>query len=458
MKIKYTYCFFLTLVILFQGTIGITQVVIPDPNFRQFLVTNFPTAMNPDQTLNPATAPGITGPFKCYNQNISNLSGIEYFTGITTLEVKYNPGLTSLPNISTLTNITILGVDSNGLTSLPNLSSLVNLQILSFHHNQVTTVPSLAGLNQITSLLVQNNELTTLPDLSSQVNLLEIYCSDNPLTSLPSFSALANLDKFLCQRTKLASMPDMNNCPLLQYYICTNNKVTALPPMNNCTLLKELKVFNCQLTALPDISIYPGLYSVKVQNNFLSFEDLIPLTLSPFYNTTDFTLVPQQELGTTKHLSFPELSEENINLNIDTSLNSNTYTWYKNSNLYLTTKESKLNFNSIKSFDAGTYYCIITNSGALLSGMTLKSASVTLTTTASSDDPVFYPNGDGIADTYFIKETGLANIYNREGVLIKKLTIPANWDGTNTSGQDAPSGLYVIEINSSSSVRITLLR
>jgi hypothetical protein len=77
---------------------------------------------------------------------------------------------------------------------------------------------------------------------------------------------------------------------------------------------------------------------------------------------------------------------------------------------------------------------------------------------SSECDPVFYPNGDGVADFYYIENTGTAQIYNRAGEIIKELNVPGYWDGTNKKGQEAPSGLYVIVVNKDITIKVTLLR
>src|SRR6478736_2427766 len=110
------------LLILLMSFKSFGQVSIPDPNFRAFLKTKYPSVINADQTLNVTAANAVTGQFKCYNQNITNLSGIQYFKNISSLEVKYNPNLQTVPDLSPLSKITILGLDSNGLTSLPSFS------------------------------------------------------------------------------------------------------------------------------------------------------------------------------------------------------------------------------------------------------------------------------------------------------------------------------------------------
>lgn len=516
------------------------QVVIPDPNFRQFLIDKYPTVMGADQTLKPATAAGVTGPFKCYGKNITNLSGIEYFTGISSLEVKYNPGLQTIPDISGLTNLTIIGLDSNGLIALPNLSTLVNLRILSCHDNFLTSLPSLSGLTNLEVLFVHHNNLTSIPDLSSQIKLAEFMCSDNPITSLPDFTNLVKLKNFICQRTAISALPSLNNCVLLQYFVCTDNNMVSLPAMNNCTQLVEIYAYNCKLTTLPDITYFPSLTKILAAKNYLTFEDIKPLTSNTNFNS--FNLSPQYVDNPGTILSY-EKSVSIIDLGIDGSQTDNVYTWYKNGIFFQTTSVNKLVFNSVSFSDAGVYTCTVSNSRADLNTIVLNSKPITLTVMPciiandvryeilttdctypikvvvdessftggvkpftytikngndstlysgsslsiakegiydlivkdnggcsirfpkkltiphhENCDPVFYPNGDGIADVYFINEPGNAKIYNKHGELVKIINTPGNWDGTNSNGQQVPSGLYVIEVNSNFSIRITLLR
>lgn len=73
-------------------------------------------------------------------------------------------------------------------------------------------------------------------------------------------------------------------------------------------------------------------------------------------------------------------------------------------------------------------------------------------------DPVITPNGDGISDTYFIEETGTAKIYDLRRKLIKTLSAPATWDGTNHSGALLDAGFYIIILNDKTPIYITLIR
>ncbi|MDF2454401.1 MAG: leucine-rich protein [Cytophagaceae bacterium] len=519
-----------------------TGYVISDPNFRAYLVANRSSVMYPDQSLNISAANAATGPFKCYGQSITNLDGIQYFTNISTLEVKYNPNLHTIPNIDGLTNITTLGLDSNDLTSLPNLSTLVNLQVLSFHHNRVSILPSLTNLTQLKVLFVHRNQLTALPSLSTLVNLQSMSISDNPITVIPSLSSLVKLVYFAAHRNPISVMPSMNNCVLLEHLICSENNVSAVPDITNCTQLKQIWMPNCKLTTLPNLSPFTQLHTVNVSNSELSYEDILPSTLHPGFNLTDFNLTGQRP-GTAATINAVTAAAVEINLGFDNALTSNIYTWFKNGIFLVNTTVNKLNFASVAMADEGVYTCIVTNTNPNLNGLTLESKPITLRVSPcivsnnldytiestactypivvsldetsfnagtapftytlenktdtlafatssfslskegiydivvkdatgcevifeselviernSACDPVFYPNGDGIADTYYIENTGTAQIYNRTGELIKELNIPAYWDGSNKKGQDAPSGLYVIVVNKDITIKVTLLR
>jgi internalin A len=540
MKRNYIYIV-ITLLLIISSEMSMAQFAIPDSNFRKFLSNKFPSVINPDKTLNIPAANSVTGPFQCYGQNITDLSGIQYFTSISSLEIKYNPGLHTLPNISTLSNITILGLDSNALTSLPDLSALVNLQILSFHHNQISIVPAVTNLTKLNMFIAYNNNLTALPDLSTLVNLQQLFCSDNPLTSLPSFSNLTNLNFLLCQRTFISAIPDLSNCTLLQYLICTNNKITTLPDLAKCPLLQELKVFNCKLTSFPNLSAYTNLTSVMANNNELSFQDIIPSSAHPSF--ASIFLFNGQTPGIAYTQNANSFSAAEINLNFDNGVTGNIYNWYKDGVFLVSTTINKLTIPSVGYADEGVYTCNITNSGPALSGITLTSKGITLkvspciisnninytignisctypiivnldessftagtfpfsykvanlkdtlhftTNTFSLSkegtfdlivkdatgcevifksklvvprneqcDAVFYPNGDGVADTYYIENTGHALIYNRSGEIVKEFDVPDSWDGTDKKKQDAPSGLYLIVINKDIKIKVTLLR
>ncbi|MFT5858641.1 MAG: hypothetical protein ACI865_000729 [Flavobacteriaceae bacterium] len=96
-----------------------TTFTIPDANFAAFLNTTYPAIMT-GSVMDIAGANAVIGQMNCSSQNISDLSGIEYFTSITHLFCEIN-NLTPL-DISTL-NLNLLRAHQNSLTSITGLAN-----------------------------------------------------------------------------------------------------------------------------------------------------------------------------------------------------------------------------------------------------------------------------------------------------------------------------------------------
>lgn len=123
-------------------------------------------------------------------RGLTDLSGIEYFTGLTELQC-YTNSLTSL-DVSKLTKLQKLWCYENQLTSL-DVSGLTNLEDLTCDNNQLTTL-KVAGLSKLKELCCYSNQLTEL-DLTGLTGLEGMDCTFNSLTELDitPLTALVNL-------------------------------------------------------------------------------------------------------------------------------------------------------------------------------------------------------------------------------------------------------------------------
>ena len=113
------------------------------------------------------------------NQSISDLTGIEDFIALDSLECSYNQ-LTTL-NVSNNSSLTYLKCDANNIASI-DLHNNTNLQILLTRINKLTSLDVTENL-ALTQLWCSGNQLTIL-DVSQNVSLNWLVCNDNELTSL----------------------------------------------------------------------------------------------------------------------------------------------------------------------------------------------------------------------------------------------------------------------------------
>ncbi|MBL7934389.1 MAG: T9SS type A sorting domain-containing protein [Bacteroidia bacterium] len=215
----------LALIVCLANLKAQTYVTIPDANFVTWLQTNIPSAMNGNQM--DITSPAITSQTMIVvsNQNISDLTGIEYFTSLL-----------------------YLNCENNSLTGLPILPN--SLSTLRCAYNQLVTLPTLP--TSLTRLYCQNNSLTSLPSLPNSLQWLRCYF--NQLTSLPVLPVgLRGLD---CHNNNISCFPvfpeKLISSPAIQPFDISSNPFTCLPnyilAMDNATLNYPLCISGNTLT------------------------------------------------------------------------------------------------------------------------------------------------------------------------------------------------------------------
>ena len=135
--------------------VGCDNVIlpIPDAKFKAYLVGNKDINRNGDKEIQLREARNFNGAIECIDMNISDLTGIEAFTALTSLNCGFNK-LTSL-DVSKNTALTYLGCSDNQLKSL-DVSKNTALTYLG------------CSVNQLISLNVSKNTALT-----------QLNCEDN---------------------------------------------------------------------------------------------------------------------------------------------------------------------------------------------------------------------------------------------------------------------------------------
>ena len=186
------------------------------------------------------------------------------------------------PEISQLTNLTVLDLENNRLTKLPpEISQLTNLTHLNLKYNQLTVLPP--ELSQLTNLIIldlSGNRLTELPpEIGQLTNLGELQLNGNQLTELPTeLSQLTKLRYLHLHRNQLTELPpeisQLTNLIVLDLSV---NQLTGPIPteLSQLTKLRYLYLNGNQLTELPpEISRLTNLIVLNLGGNRLA--DLPP--------------------------------------------------------------------------------------------------------------------------------------------------------------------------------------
>ena len=263
---------FVTIFLIIATTSKAQYVNIPDSNFRKYLIQTFPTCFNGagqmDTTCNEiVNADSIN----CNSKNIYNLTGIQYFKNLISLECNWNfiNTFPLLPN--SLMSLSCAGMNAKlTLTSLPN-----NLKYLDCGMNKISSLPLLP--NSLLTLKCNFNQLSTLPLLPN--NLLDLECEYNKITTIDS---VPNSLKLLhCDSNMLTSLPNLPDS-LIDLNI-SKNRVSGSFNMP-IILPSKLKNLNCAYCGLSGLPLLPdSLITLIVEGNNLNPQIKLPQTLNTFY-------------------------------------------------------------------------------------------------------------------------------------------------------------------------------
>ena len=305
-------------IVLLMPAHGMAQVEInednfPDAKFRHFVDSISGNKGELSQTTIDATTSFGTGLEK---YGVSDLTGLKYFTNLTTLDCQNNPNLTSIDlssntklqtiktigckitsldfsnnpamtsincsamktltsiDVSKCTNLQELYVPDNKLTTL-DVTNCPKLTELSFYSNNIASI-DLSKNTVLKKLDAFNNAQLTSLDLTNNTNLtyLSVYSNNMPVLDV---SKLTKLQTLLCYGNKLTTL-DLSNNTALQELSCYKNQLKSLDLSKNTALIH----LDCHSNKLESLTINPAddtkMNFISVYDNALSHIDLSNFT------------------------------------------------------------------------------------------------------------------------------------------------------------------------------------
>ena len=293
-------CLFTTATVF--ADVQVDETNFPDPNFRAWILQQ---PWGSDGVITDAQLTGSIWMINVSNQNISDLTGINFFTNLQHLWVDRNQ-LTSL-DVSNLMNLNSLRAERNQIASInvPN-----SLNVLWVSNNQLTSL-DLSNLTNLEALFATNNQLTSL-NVSGLTNLMDLYVNDNHLTSL-DVSGLTNLAYLNVSGNQLTSF-DVSGLTNLISLNISENQLTSFD-VSGLTSLTELLVFCNQLTSL-DVTELDNL------EYFGGFSQTPTLTLTGVNNNYSVEI----ELNNPTELAFGLIYENGVLTSTDRTIISSPFT------------------------------------------------------------------------------------------------------------------------------------
>ena len=196
-----------------------------------------------------------------FSAEITDLTGLEYATGLTSLSLGRNQ-ISDITPLSNLIGLTALSLDRNQISNITPLSNLTNLIGLQLRANPIGDFRPLSNLTNLTNL-----------------NLVETAFSDSDITIFSSLTSLRGLLLSLNEisdltslATVLSGMNDLNGLHL------DSNQISDLSPLGTLTHLTNLHTLNLNDNQINDISAlghFTSLKTLYLDNNQIT--DITPL-------------------------------------------------------------------------------------------------------------------------------------------------------------------------------------
>jgi hypothetical protein len=264
-------------------------VTIPDANFLAWLQANVSSAMNGNQMDTTSLAVTNRTRVNVENMGITDLTGIQYFDSLKSLNCSYNSltYLSILPNsldslsishnpISNLLspkNLRFFSCSYCGLTTLPALSD--SLIFLECYYNPISYLPNLPS--KLITLNCGATSISSLPILPS--NLRNLYCkSDTNLSFLPGLpNTIEQLD---CEDCQILSLPQLPGS--LKFLWCRRNSLTSLPALPKNLIV--LAIVGNQISCLPTLPESLQYLQIMPNNQIYCLPNYIPAMDASYFS------------------------------------------------------------------------------------------------------------------------------------------------------------------------------
>lgn len=439
--------------------------------------------------------------------NISTISEISGLTQLVNIDLKQNE-ISYLPSFRGFTNLMSLVLHDNIISELPELPQPGNLKHINFSQNNFSVFPDLSAQTSLEHInSSRNTNIRSIAAFPALIHLKELQIYLCGLSEVPDISQLDSLQFLNVGYNFLTALPDFSANKLLNTIYANDNNLSSFADMSVLPELTKARLYNNYLsfedfTPLLATPAYSDIYKIVPQKEFpnpladsyfeydsISFETAIDKgltdnTYSWYYNTTPLWTGTQDTFNiaeaqisqsgdfyfTITNPGFPDLTLTSVSqsVSIENCLDESEIKF----SITGSTCEEPGNIIVIKGAQPRNDISFILESQS--SGLQsvsevgqfyqLNNPLYTLYAQAGEKciklidenielpiekckEAYFSPNNDGIDDSYYFTQQGLAKIYNKWGQLVAELPVPGEWNGMLNNNQIIQTGYYTVDIN-----------
>lgn len=435
-------------------------VTLPDANLTSAICLDHPEVMDGGCVqLDTALAQNIDHSLDVSGANISLANEVEYFNRIDTLILRNNNISAFLTHIQTsiFWSLHYLDLSNNQIKTFPKVNINTDYTLVDhvyFQNNQATEFQKLWGArDSIIDLNISNNYISEIQDYSMALKARDINFSNNyftfedllPQTNHPQFETVFTVApqrnvKWIDESyTGKEHEPYTLTIPI-DSFVTTNTYKWFFDGQELKTTASNSLVFDS--LKLEDA----GIYTVEITNSNALLADLtltsesFELIVNNCMDINNPTIVVNEKCNGARaqFIDDPQLN----------GVAPYAYELKGGNKVFTGVDSTELEL------PINVYELSITDANGCHKRY---SEPVYVNGFVGCDKNVITPDGDGLQDEYYFEVEGNVKIYNRAGQVIRELRLPKFWDGKTESGQTVPPGKYIIVIDDTEKIELTIV-
>jgi internalin A len=230
-------------------------------------------------------------------KNISDLTGLEYATSLTTLNLANNQ-ISDISPLASLISLAELGLAYNQISDISPLANLTSLTTVDLWFNQISDISPLANLTSLTTLNLVNNQISDISPVAGLTSLTGLWLLDNQISDISPLAGLTSLTGLGLNRNQISDISPLAgltnltiglwlahnqisdisavvNLTSLSGLWLADNRISDLSPLTDLTSLTELYLGSNQISDISALTNLTGLTRLELADNGIS--DISPL-------------------------------------------------------------------------------------------------------------------------------------------------------------------------------------
>jgi internalin A len=212
--------------------------------------------------------------FNAQQAGITNLTGMQYMTGLRRLNLYLNK-ISNLSPLSRLTQLKVLELDSIGVTDISPLAELTQLDTLLLDLNEIRNISALTNMRSLKKLWLQGNSIRDLEPLSEMTELVNLNLIDNRISDLSALAGLVHLKELGLSDNLISDLPALSELKELTHLFMYSNQIRDISPLAGLTELTNLGLSINLISDLSPLSEMHNLVSLDLEENRI--QDIAPL-------------------------------------------------------------------------------------------------------------------------------------------------------------------------------------